>query len=142
MRARNFLIVTVLLEGGIGLLLLARPPIPLMLLLGVEHAAPEALAIARITGAALLAIGVVCWQGLRDRARPERNGLLLGILTYDVMAASILAYSGWFMNLVGIALWPAVGLHAALSGWCVVCLWNNGGDGDVAKGGRSSHVSH
>jgi hypothetical protein len=49
--------------------------------------------------------------------------LLIGVLTYDVGAAVILAYTGLFVNLVGIALWPAVVLHAALAVWCVVCLW-------------------
>jgi hypothetical protein len=44
-------------------------------------------------------------------------------LIYDVAAAVILAYTGWFLNLVGILLWPAVLLHAALAVWCGVCLW-------------------
>jgi hypothetical protein len=49
--------------------------------------------------------------------------LLTSVLIYDVAAAVILAYTGLFVNIVGIALWPAVVLHAALAIWCVACLW-------------------
>jgi hypothetical protein len=41
---------------------------------------------------------------------------------YDVAAAVILAYAGLSLSFVGVALWPAVVLHAALAVWCVLCL--------------------
>ena len=47
------------------------------------------------------------------------------MLIYDVAAAALLAYAGLVLNMVGLALWPAVVLHAALAGWCVVCLLGN-----------------
>jgi hypothetical protein len=65
--------------------------------------------------------------------------LTTGVLIYDVAAAVILAYTGLFLSLVGVVLWPAVVLHAALAVWCVVCVWGkplgpgtprNGGTGD------------
>jgi hypothetical protein len=49
--------------------------------------------------------------------------LLAGALVYDVAVAALLAYSGLFSSLVGIALWPAVVLHALLAVWCGVGLW-------------------
>ena len=122
MHRAYFLIVTALTEAGTGLLLLVWPPVLFALLLGVERPSPEANLLARITGAALLAIGVTCWLGRRDKDDPARLGLITGVLLYDVAAAAILAHAGLFTGLVGIALWPAVALHATLAVWCAACL--------------------
>src|SRR5262249_45287554 len=62
----SFLIATAVGEGGIGLLLLIWPPVPLALLLGVEQASTEAVLLARVAGAALLALGITCWAGRND----------------------------------------------------------------------------
>jgi hypothetical protein len=122
MRRTYLLIATAFGEGGIGLLLLVSPSVPLALLLGVDQASPEVVIFARIAGAALLALGVACWLARNDANSPARKGLLLGILTYDLAAAGVLAYAGWFVGLAGIALWPAVGLHFALAVCCVACI--------------------
>jgi hypothetical protein len=122
MHRPSLLIVTAVGEVGTGLLLLVFPSVLLALLLGVDQASPEVTSVARITGAALLALGVACWLGRADQHSPAQLGLLTGVLTYDVAAAGILAYTGLYLRLVGIALWPAVVLHSALAVWCVVCL--------------------
>jgi hypothetical protein len=122
MRRTYFLIATAFGEGGIGLLLLISPSVVLGLLLGVDQASREVIVVARIAGAALLAIGVACWLGRKDYNGPAQNGLLLGVLIYDLAAAGILTYAGWVSGLAGIALWPAVGLHIALAVCCVACI--------------------
>jgi hypothetical protein len=128
------LIVTALGEGGTGLFLIVWPPAPFALLLGVEQPSPEAVACARVAGAALVGIGVSCWLGRLDRGSPARLGLFTGLLTYDVAVALFLAYAGLFMNLLGIALWPAVGLHAVLAVWCVVALRSKPRPGNLLAG--------
>jgi hypothetical protein len=115
-----FLIITAWGEAGTGLLALVSPSLLLALLLGVDQSSPEAIFCGRIAGAALLALGSACWCGRSDRG----NGLLISVLLYDVAAALILAFTGLFLGLVGIGLWPAVALHAVLALWCVGCLWN------------------
>jgi hypothetical protein len=117
-----FLIVTALAEAGIGLVLVVAPSVPLALLLGVDQASTETTVTARIAGAALLALGVVCWPDRGDRRYPARKGMLLGILLYDLAAAGILADTAYYLSVAGIALWPAVGLHVALAVWCVACI--------------------
>jgi hypothetical protein len=118
-----FLMVTAFAEGGIGLFLLIWPFLPLALLLGVDHASAEVTICARIAGAALLALGVACWPAPNDPGQSSsRPGLLAGVLIYDVAAAVLLAYAGLVLRMVGLVLWPAVVLHAALAAWCVVCL--------------------
>jgi hypothetical protein len=117
-------IVTALVEVGTGLLLLVLPTVPLDLLLGDEGeaASPEAVFISRVTGAALLAIGVACWMGRNDRAGPAQLGLVAGVLIYDVTAAGLLVYAALILRMVGLALWPAFALHSALAVWCAGCL--------------------
>jgi hypothetical protein len=117
------LIVTALVELGAGLFLLSLPSIPLALLLDVSSFAPEAVFIARIFGAALLAIGVTSYLARNDQNGPAQLGVLTGVLIYDVAAAILLAYAGLVLKMVGIALWPAVGLHAALAVSCLASFW-------------------
>ena len=122
MHRTYLLMVTAIGEGATGLLLLVVPSVLFALLLGLEQTSPEAILVARLTGAALVAIGVTCWAGRSDKHGPARFGLLTAVLLYDVAAAVILACAG-LTGLTGIALWPAVVLHAALAAWCVLCIW-------------------
>src|SRR4051812_42915981 len=94
MHRKWLLIVTAYVEVGTGLFLLVLPSIPLALLLGVSQAAPEATFIARVAGAALLAIGVASYLARSDQHGPAQLGVLTGVLIYDVAAVSLLAYAG------------------------------------------------
>jgi hypothetical protein len=123
MHRAYLLIVTGVGEAGTGLLLLILPSVPLALLLGVEDAARESIFVARLFGAALLAIGVACWLGRSDTSSRAQLGLIGGVLVYDAAAAMLLAYARLYLSLAGIALWPAVVVHVVLAAWCVVCLW-------------------
>src|SRR5262245_305455 len=99
MRRKYLLIVTAFGEVGTGLLLLFLPSVLFALLLGASPAAPEALFLGRITGAALLAIGIACWLARSDKHGPAQLRLLIGVLIYDVATAVLLAYAGlvWSM---------------------------------------------
>jgi hypothetical protein len=123
MHRAYLLIVTAVVEAGTGLLLLALPTVPLALLIGVENASRESIFVARLFGAALLAMGVACWLGRSDTSSRAQRGLIGGVFVYDAAAAMLLAYAGLYLGLAGIALWPAVVLHVVLAAWCVVCLW-------------------
>ena len=114
--------MTALAEVGTGVVLLVQPSVVFRLLLGVSSAAPEALFVGRITGAALLAIAVACWLARNDRHSPAQRGVSIGVLIYDVAAAVLLAYAALELSLAGIVLWPAAALHTVLAGWCVACL--------------------
>jgi len=115
------LIATPVGEGVTGILLLLAPAVVLRLLIGIESAGDDLRLVARLAGAALVAIGLICGAN-RSEHRSAPAGLLPAILVYDIAAATLLAYAGLALNRVGIALWPAVLLHAALAAWCIVCL--------------------
>ena len=40
----------------------------------------------------------------------------------DLIAAALFAFDGIGPGRVGVALWPAAIIHAALAGWCITCL--------------------
>jgi hypothetical protein len=44
------------------------------------------------------------------------------MLLYDVAVVAVLAFAGIGLGLHGVALWPAVVLHAVMTVWCVACL--------------------
>src|SRR5262245_48295959 len=102
MHRAYLLIVTAISEAGTGLLLLVLPSVPLVLLLGVEPSSPDTIFVARLTGAALLAIGVACWLARNEHDRPAQFGLLTGVLLYDVAAAAQLAYAALVLSMVGL----------------------------------------
>lgn len=105
------------IEMGAGAALLLAPSFVASALLGEELTSPESLAVARIAGAALMAIAVACWFG-----RSGGAGHVAGLLVYNV-AVPIILLHGWFaLGFRGTALWPATLLHVALGGWCIAIL--------------------
>ena len=76
----------------------------------------------RVGGAGLLALAVACWLARGENLGSAARGPIAAILVYNVAAAAILAYAGTRLGLYGIALWPAVVLHAVMAVWCAVWL--------------------
>jgi hypothetical protein len=116
------LTLTALLEVGTGLMLLLSPRVPLEILIGFRGPASDILVVARMAGSALLAIGVAAWLARSDDRTPSQTGVLAGSLVYNLAVAAVLAYAALTLRMSGIALWSVVALHAALGGWCCVCL--------------------
>jgi hypothetical protein len=51
-------------------------------------------------------------------------GVLVGILIYDLGVAKLLIYAAVGLKMVGVALWPAVAVHAVLAVWCLLSFRN------------------
>lgn len=124
---KHLLALTALVEAATGLALLIVPGIVFGVLLGVARPSPEALLVGMVAGAALVAIGVSCWPGRADPWSLSQQGLLYGVLYYDVAASILLAYAGSALHMAGVLLWPAVVLHAALAVWCLGIVWKRPG---------------
>ena len=124
---KSLLIVTAVAEAGTGLALLALPSLVVSLLLGGSLDTPATLVVARMAGAALLALGSACWLARNDGKSRGAIGLVTAMTLYNVAGSAILAYAGIGAGLTGIGLWPAVLLHAALAAWCVACLGRRAG---------------
>jgi len=93
-----------------------------LLIGGVPLEAPAALTVARVGGAGLLALGVACWLARGDVLSRAARGLVAAMLLYDVAVFAVLTFASLGFGLHGMALWPAVVLHAAMIVWCVACL--------------------
>ena len=116
------MIVTAILETATGLALLLSPRLVAALLLGASLDAPAALVLGRVAGAALLSLGGACWLVRNAGANQAVRGLVAVMLLYNVAAGAVLASAGAGVRLVGVFMWPAVAVHAALAVWCVTCL--------------------
>lgn len=101
---KKVLIFAAIAEAVTGLALLIVPSLVVQLLLGAE-ATGIAIPLARVTGIALIGLGIACWPG------PP----LFGMLAYGVAVTLYLAYAGVIGGFAGILLWPAIFLHAILS---------------------------
>jgi len=101
---KRLLIIVALGEAFTGLAFLTVPSVVVPLLFGQEPTG-VAVVLARVTGIALLALGIACWPG------PP----VVGLLTYSAVIAVYLVCLGFAGGLTGVLLWPAVVLHAVLA---------------------------
>ena len=114
--------LTGIIETATGLGLVAVPSVVVRLLLGSPLGTSAAVVLARVAGAALLALGVACWLARDDRQSRAARGLVVAMLMYNIPATAVFAFAGIGLQLHGVVLWPAVVLHAAMGVWCVACL--------------------
>ena len=98
------LVFAAVIEAATGVALLMVPSLVGLLLFGVELTG-NAMTVARVTGIALIGLGVACWPGTP----------LVGMLTYSATVTLYLAYAGIVDGLTGLLLWPAVAVHAILT---------------------------
>jgi hypothetical protein len=118
---KRLLFVSAVVEAGAGLAFLAAPAGVVGLLLGSELSGPG-IPLGRVCGAALLALGVACWLARGDAESRAANGLVMAMSAYNLAAVAILAAAGLLSRPTGIALWPAVALHAGMAVWCLIGL--------------------
>ena len=122
MSIANLLTLTALAEAPLGVALIVSPSFVTGLLLGASLDSPAALVVGRVAGAALFSLGLACWLTRDDARSRAARGLVMALLLYNGATIALLAYAGAGLQLAGVLLWPAVGLHAALATWCVACL--------------------
>ena len=118
---KRLLILTALIEAATGLALLAVPAVVVRLLLGAEISGAS-IPLGRVAGAALLALGVACWLARGDTQNLAARGLVAAMTIYNLGAVAVFTVAGLGSKLAGIALWPAVILHAAMTVWCITSL--------------------
>jgi len=114
--------LTALIEAATGLALMIVPSVVVRLLLGSELDTSAAVTLGRVAGVALFALGVACWLARDDTQSRAARGLVAAMLLYNVATVAVLAFAGIGFGLHGVALWPAVVLHAVMAVWCVACL--------------------
>jgi hypothetical protein len=102
---KKLLGIAAVAEAATGVALLIIPSLVCRLLFGTGLAGVS-ISMARVTGIALLSLGISCWPSWTA---------LYGMLTYSALATLYLAYLGVAGEFSGMLLWPAVLLHAMLT---------------------------
>ena len=102
---KKVLTLAAVVEAATGLALIIVPSLIGRLLFGTEFTG-VANPAARVTGIALLALGVGCWPG---------STAFCGILTYSALVTLYLLSLAIRGEWVGPLLWPVVVIHALLT---------------------------
>jgi hypothetical protein len=119
---KSLLIVTAVLEAATGVALIAMPAVVVSLLLGASLDTPGAVAVAHVTGAVLLSLGLACWLARDDGGTRPGRGVIAAMLAYNIVVVGVLVHASLVLGLAGVGLWPAAGAHSALAVWCVAGL--------------------
>ena len=119
---RKLLATTAVLEAATGLGILALPSALASLMLGSPLGTPAAVAVARVAGVALLALGVACWLARHDDLEPAARSLVGAMALYNFGVIAVLVHEAVGVGIAGIALWPTVVVHAAMGVWCITRL--------------------
>jgi hypothetical protein len=122
MKASRLFITTAVIEGATGLALLIAPGVVVALLIGGGVDAPGAMVVARVAAIAMLSISIACWIARGEEQGGTSRGLVLALLFYNSAVALLLMHASIGLHLSAIGLWPAVGGHAVLAGWCIAGL--------------------
>ena len=110
MTARMLVMVSSAIEAATGLGLIADPGLVVRLLLGTDLSG-GGIALSRVGGVALLALGLACWPSV-DKVTAQATSALF---TYNFLAAIYLGYLGAAGGFVSYLLWPVCVLHALLA---------------------------
>ena len=102
---KKILTLAAVVEAATGLALIIAPLLVGQVLFGAEFTG-VANPAARVTGIALLALGVGCWPG---------STAFCGMLTYSALVTLYLLYLAIRGEWVGPLLWPVVALHGILT---------------------------
>jgi hypothetical protein len=121
---RLLILVCAVLETGTGLGLLTVPRLVVRLLLGAELVG-AGVATTRLCGLGLLSLGLACWPASQaGRPDPDRRALR-ALLVYNAAAAAYLAVLMAIEGYRGVALVPAIVLHAILGALLVrIAVWS------------------
>jgi hypothetical protein len=109
------------LEAATGLALMIQPALVAQLLFG-DGVSGAGMALSRVAGIALLALGVACWPG--GQAGSGGAPAFRAMLTYSLLVTIYLVYLGGVEHLAGVLLWPAVAAHVVFT-LLLVAAWRH-----------------
>jgi hypothetical protein len=110
MTTKTLVMVSSTIEAATGLALIVDPGLVVRILLGTGLFG-GGIAVSRVAGVALLALGLACWPS-EDDATAHTTWALF---TYNFLAAIYLGYLRTGGGFVSHVLWPVCALHALLA---------------------------
>jgi hypothetical protein len=118
---RLLMIVSGGVEAAFGASILIVPIVVIGILLETEADA-TAIALARLLGAATLALGVAALMARDHLKSPGGLAASYGLTLYNVLAACLILWTASVAGLGGAALWGAGLFHAAMGALFVYAL--------------------
>jgi hypothetical protein len=118
----QFFVATAAMEATAGLALLMTPT-PVITLLSASPVTNTAVAIGRLAGAALLALGAACWWARADAGSAASRALVVGMSLYNAAVIAVVL-TGSFGSPGRPILWVVTLVHGAMAAWCVSLLWS------------------
>jgi hypothetical protein len=119
---KSLLTIAAALECLAGVALIVLPGITIALLLGAE-AHSDGLMIARLTGVALLCLGIACWWARADPGGAARTGTLHAITLYNAGAGLLLVMFAATGEAAGVVLWIGGIFHLGFASAFAACFW-------------------
>ena len=98
-----------------GLAFSLIPAFIVSLLLGIEPGSAAVL-VARVTGLALLSLGIACWGAGTDSGSPAQTATFRAITVYNAGVAGLLITFGVTGQAHGVFLWFSAIVHVLLAG--------------------------
>jgi hypothetical protein len=112
------------LETPVGLGLLVAPSTLAEILLGAPLSGPG-LAVARLGGGGLLALGIACWFARGTPSTAASLGVARAFLAYNIVACGVL-FAAYPPLPGGAAALGAAILHGALAAMSLIALFGSG----------------
>lgn len=109
MRTRILTRLSAAIEAITGVALIAAPELVARVLLGAGLA-ESGVAVARLAGCGLVALGLACWPGNEDANLQATRALFV----YNLLAGLYLGYLRVGGGFVSYLLWPACAMHVVL----------------------------
>jgi len=122
---KRLFVTTAVIEIGAGGALICCPSTAVALLLGSPLETSVAVTLGRLAGVALFTLGIANWLMHYAEQSAAARRLVIAMVLYNLGAVFLLGLTGIGSQSVGVALWPAVILHAAMAVWCITCLSKN-----------------
>jgi hypothetical protein len=110
MNSRTTMMLSSAIEIATGIALIAIPDLVARVLLGTGLSA-SGIAVARLAGCGLLALGLSCWP-TADHVTPQATRALFA---YNLLAGLYLGYLRVDGSFASFLLWPASALHVVLA---------------------------
>ena len=110
MTTRTVILFSSAIEAATGVALIAVPVVVGRLLLGIELPG-SGIAVARVAGFGLLALGVGCWP----KGDAATGQSIRALFIYNLLAGLFLGYLRVGGGFSGFLLWPASVVHVILA---------------------------
>ena len=101
---KALLFLTSLFEISTGILLLIIPNWIVSILLGTNLSSTESFVVARLAGAALFTLALMCYFTMRDIERNVTKSIVAAMFFYNIIDAAILLAARFYSGFDGICI--------------------------------------